>query len=522
MDFFNKTTSLYILKNIPLDTTYNHTWYFSNKSDQWGHFSKPEYRVATLTQSEYQRYDSGSINVKLPMSTLYTSNYMVFVNDNYIDGYGENKKFFYAFITDVEYVNPNTSRIYYEIDYMQTFMFDYELGESFVVREHSRTDNIGDNLVSEQFTNLEHITADHITPPITDFTICIQLSEEPSNLIGLSPYYRAPNINCGLADGTYYIFRSPDSEYTANDILKNIASLGNKVIQVYLVPSFAIPTLSYLKASDDVGVNAYKEFTIKNITVNIPDYPSWENWLPKNKKLYTSPYMYIEVTDFSGHKVKYYYEYFLNQNRKLLLECAFNNGGAMRISPSSYRNEAQEYDEALVINNLPTMSITKDSFAVYMQNNGLTSTLSTLTSLVPLTSNPINAVSDISGVSKNVITALQSMVRPDTAISSSYNIKMANGYTETFGVMTKIIPLWQAKMIDDYFTMFGYATNEVKIPNRNVRNRFTYTQTDGCVFKKVNFPQKYANKIASIYDKGITFWKPTATIGDYTTDNLPL
>lgn len=521
MDFFDKTTSLYILKNIPLDTSYNHTWYFSNKSAQWEHFSKPEYRVATLPQSEYQRYDSGSVNVKLPMSTLYTANYMVFVNDNYIDGYGENKKFFYAFITDVEYVNPNTSRIYYEIDYMQSFLEgennDYKLGQSFVVREHSRTDKIGDNLVNEGFNDLEHIESNDFYPDI-DFSICIQMSEEVTNPVGLTLLCRLPNKNCGVADGTYYIFREFTGE--VNDTLKEIKDWGGKVIQVYLAPSFSLPTSLYMRGE------AYekKEWVTPRKEITITGYPSWENnWIPKNNKLYTAPYIYIEGTDFSGHKAKYYYEYFFDKNNiSFFIEGVFNNGGAMRLTPNNYKGEIHNFDESLVINNLPTMSITKDSFAVYMQNQGLSTALSTLTSLIPAVATGTLPLATGKQITSFITNGIQASARPDTAITSSFNIKMANELTKTFALKTKILPLWKAKIIDDYFTMYGYATNDVKKPNRNVRTRFTYTQTEGCVFEKVNLPQKYANKIASIYDKGITFWNPTATIGDYTTDNLPL
>ena len=37
-----------------------------------------------------------------------------------------------------------------------------------------------------------------------------------------------------------------------------------------------------------------------------------------------------------------------------------------------------------------------------------------------------------------------------------------------------------AKSIDDYFTMFGYATKQVKVPNINVRPHWTYTKTIDC------------------------------------------
>ena len=58
-------------------------------------------------------------------------------------------KWFYAFITNVEYINNETSEITIEIDVMQTWHFDYTVNQCFVEREMAATDDIGGNLVPE-------------------------------------------------------------------------------------------------------------------------------------------------------------------------------------------------------------------------------------------------------------------------------------------------------------------------------------------------------------------------------------
>ena len=47
-----------------------------------------------------------------------------------------NSKWFYAFITKIEYIQKNLTRIYFDIDIFQTWHFDVTWKPSFVVREH--------------------------------------------------------------------------------------------------------------------------------------------------------------------------------------------------------------------------------------------------------------------------------------------------------------------------------------------------------------------------------------------------
>lgn len=73
--------------------------------------------------------------------------------------------------------------------------------------------------------------------------------------------------------------------------------------------------------------------------------------------------------------------------------------------------------------------------------------------------------------------------------------------------------------IDKYFTMFGYSTAKVKVPNICVRTRFTYTKTANCTLINNDIPVSDTDKIESIFNNGIRFWKDKSTFGNYTDDN---
>ena len=73
-------------------------------------------------------------------------------------------------------------------------------------------------------------------------------------------------------------------------------------------------------------------------------------------------------------------------------------------------------------------------------------------------------------------------------------------------------------ILDNFFDVYGYATNRVKVPNRNVRPHWTYTKTVGCNIKG-NLPQQYITQICRNYNNGITFWKNGSEVGNYSLDN---
>ena len=130
-------TDIKILRGVPLSKSYEHTVYYPNATEQENAFSA--YTAHTLTNYSYQRAGLGTIRVNLPYSKVYNCNYLMFRNTSY-----ENKMF-YAFITGASYVSESVSEIYYDIDVLQTFCYDYEFLTSFVERYHPATDVIYQN-----------------------------------------------------------------------------------------------------------------------------------------------------------------------------------------------------------------------------------------------------------------------------------------------------------------------------------------------------------------------------------------
>ena len=75
-----------------------------------------------------------------------------------------------------------------------------------------------------------------------------------------------------------------------------------------------------------------------------------------------------------------------------------------------------------------------------------------------------------------------------------------------------------AKIIDDYWTAFGYKVNAFKVPNITGRRYWNYVHTIGANIEG-NIPQGDMDEIKSLFDRGITIWHDTAHYLDYTQNN---
>ena len=75
-----------------------------------------------------------------------------------------------------------------------------------------------------------------------------------------------------------------------------------------------------------------------------------------------------------------------------------------------------------------------------------------------------------------------------------------------------------AKIIDDYFSAYGYKINNYKIPNITGRTNWNFVKTIECNFEG-DIPQVYLQKIKQIFNEGITLWHNPTTMYDYSQSN---
>lgn len=123
-----------LIKAFPYDNNYDYIKMFNTKQEQDNYFNTLDSIV--IEKNNYIKIEN-SFNVEYDYDFLVNEgvNYIVF-NNGYKD--------IYAFIINKEYVRENLTKLIYEVDVIQTYMFDFSLNRSFVERKKCSIDEIVD------------------------------------------------------------------------------------------------------------------------------------------------------------------------------------------------------------------------------------------------------------------------------------------------------------------------------------------------------------------------------------------
>ena len=519
--YIEPNTIIRILKDCPLDNTYDHTIYFSSKTSQANYFAT--LAKYTLNNQTYQRVNRNRMRVQYKADDLYDCNYLMFQNSSY------GNKWFYAFIRSVEFVNNITSEIEYEIDVMQTWFFDYTLGQCFIDREHSATDAVGDNLVPENLELGEYVTDDFDGSGelgAKSIVVAATFNEEYENIGG--------SLYAGLYSGLYYnVFPNTNNGAIAcTEFIQGAGAKADGIVAVFLMPTNFVTGVIE-------PANEYTVTKTKNTNVLRADGSD-----VKNKKLLTYPYNFLYVTNLQGNYAEYHYELFSSNDCSFTLTGDMSPNPSVVLAPQNYKGASNiaNYDEKITLSGFPQLSFNTDTFKAWLAQNGSSLAINALSTAAGFgdasTSAGISIMNansaggieravlggNVAGVNTALSTAnlvsqvYQHSVMPHQAKGGSGSQTLAAIGLLDFAFMHKHIQPQFASIIDDYFTRYGYATHRLKVPNRNVRPHWTYTKTVGCVVEG-SVPCDDMRKICNIYNTGITFWKNASEIGNYSLNN---
>ena len=125
----------------------------------------------------------------------------------------------------------------------------------------------------------------------------------------------------------------------------------------------------------------------------------------------------------------------------------------------------------------------------------------------------------IMGIADSVKTIYQHSFSPVQAEGdvNSGDITFSSGKT-TFEAHKCQIREEYARIIDNYFSMFGYLVNSVKVPNIYGRRNWNYVKTTACNIN-ANIPQMDLAEIKELFNSGITLWHSTVNFKNYSANN---
>lgn len=537
-----------LIPNVALDPRYEHTIWFDTKEEQAEYFIDKS--TKSFTSVSYQRVGLGVLKLQAIYTTVDQMNYMMFRNTTY------DAKWFYAFITAVDYINENTVQIHYELDVMQTWMFNYTMNRCFVEREHSATDVAGDNIVHEDvyfgeyiYTSPTHPSVDGVT--MNDLSIVIAYNEGVFDIYGKvieaneelgSVMTRWKNMYIG---GTYYGISFVAMPLTSDIVSELDGLLSNIELWNTIICSFVMPTmfLPPERRFNDYNVRA---------TMSIPRNTDFDGYVPKNNKLFTYPYTCAYITSFRGQGNEFYFEHFAPKGT-----ATFNVEGALSLQPSvfcyptNYKKMKSFLEGAVSIASYPVCTWGEDGLTEWINNNlfksmlnigiaGVGAAVAPATTVIPALTHGVVTAKDVymaglkgsadkrmtyagNEVASQAVQEGIGMARaefdPGTVHgSASSDLLMGTDYGRRIMGFCKHITYQYARIVDEYFSMYGYAVKRVKQPARNNRPSWNYVKTRGCTIQGY-LPSSDMVAICAIYDKGVTFWNKAVNVGDYSANN---
>lgn len=314
--------TIYLIKRAPITSDYNHTIDFKSPNEQlayWGSLQS-----ITLLNYSYVRRERRYIQCDKTFEELDGVNYLIYQNVT-------NGKWFYCFVINREYVNDNMTRVYFDIDVLQTFMFDYEIKPSYIAQSHvdrwdadkkpiySRTEEgleYGSEYVTESAYKIKHATApqkhgfylvyckEH---PVSEGTAGEPTTVERTPI----PYtiYLLPNLEGATLDGSEVSFvnlTNATSGESSNIQVCNMRGLqkymansdfGNYVQQIIYLPYLATPYSVNGGIFNFTGDNPLFQFGLTTLTTGTRSIT-----LLKIKTIYTANWVatLAEMDIFEG------------------------------------------------------------------------------------------------------------------------------------------------------------------------------------------------------------------------------
>lgn len=549
--YIHPNSTVMLCSDIPFNNNYESTMWFGDTVAQFAYFSQKAFK--TFNNMSYVRpsgASGGVIDVKALADDLYKANYLCFQNTSFAG------KWFYAFVTNVEYINNKTTRIFFEIDVMQTWMFDYTLNQCFVEREHVEDDVIGGHIVDEGLELGEYVYKDFGTVNgfNGEYSIVVVTSFESvtESSVGWERTIGEGGIYGGVYSGLQYKVFNDAS--TLNSWLANVtsANYSEGIMSIFMVPS-AFITAKGSKEPVTVQQTYQKKDWQTPFEYKLGDSVYKLN--VKNNKLYSYPFNMLCITDQNGNIANYRCEYFASPTMTFDVTCAMSGSPEAQIVPRDYKNiDGPDYMDRMTLANFPMCAYTTDAYRAWVAQNAIPSTVAKGVGAVTegvssVAKQAFQMANDSGGLASKAVNALQwvgqkasdfiegnegwrniiqggativaeskmpqisnilsqqyqaSTLPPQAHGSQTSIINMATG-TQGFRCYRAHIHPTYIKIIDDYFTKYGYAIRRVKVPNTHVRQNWTYTKTIGCTITGA-MPADDEARICNIYDKGITFF----------------
>lgn len=514
---------------------------FNNSSQQFDYF----YNLPKIEEWDYTYVRKDGVirvatNSSLTFEDLLGYNYCMYQNTSY------DNKWFYAFVTDITYINDGMTEVKIETDTFQSWQFELQYKNSFVEREHVSDDTIGSHTLPEQLETGEYVcnSVGNLWSAGKDCYVAAMTTVIPDGLTVNTLRTRYGGVFSG---GTIIVFQdwlSACNFTRAYDLVDK----PEAITSMFMIPKSLCGTISSwttcgmtheghtINFSCAVPSYTDSETLLSNTSISLPS--SLNGYTPKNNKLFVWPYSYFYVSNTVGSDVEYRYEEFVNNAPSFKTVGCLTIGGSIRAVPINYKKLSDSntsynhFNSGISGAKYPVCGWTNDSFTNWLTEQSVNNKLAVAGGVAGIAvgglmmATGVGAIGGMGLVGGGIGSIIQTMkdihqhsfIPPQTKGNvNTGDVAFASGSFE-FPYYKMSIRYEYAKIIDDYFSMYGYKVNSLKTPNIHKRSNWDYIK---CVDVNLegNIPEADLDTIRGLFNNGCTFWHTTTYYLDYSKTN---
>lgn len=416
------------LVNVPWNNDYRDIVKFSSKTELDGYISSLASSTFEITRMTYLKPNE-PIVIGLPFSQVYAFNYLR-VDNSALPVPGDLSRSYYYFITDVQYIAPESTQVILQLDVWTTFGLDVKFGRCYIEQGHIGIAN--SNAMSSNgrdfldipegldtgneygiaFADQFDIGAISVgTEASYDIIVATTVSFEGSGGTVDDPTLvsaRGSNF-AGLPNGCeFYWFPSLDSYSQFARNTRNAPWVTSGIVSIMAVPSLdgngrTPPQYDSITTSfQSTPIRRLKNTFISSRKVTVPNSNNWRDGILNNlperyrrlKKFLVYPYTAIEVTTYSGTPIVLQPQNMVGSDitmvemlhvvlpgpRAMYYPYRYNAiiggngqpiaGGDITSALNGGINDRADFlDVATGITDMPTFSVANSSYLTYMASN---------------------------------------------------------------------------------------------------------------------------------------------------------
>lgn len=524
----NPETKLRLYSGVPWSDEYEHVRLYNSKEDLLNHLELYRKHINGIDLSHLAPIRVGNYDIRVPFTEMkaLNLNYLAFQNS------GISNEWVFCFIDSIEWLSEKTTRINFSLDVFQNNFYDANIKPCFVEYHHipRSKDEIGANLTPVNIETGETIVSRHKKLDLTPTECCAFVTRGTAEQSWFEG--RVENgVYCWGSIGHYDI-TTDDGLKGINALLEDYNKQGaqDAVIGLFMSPKLCILALG--------GKEIKPKITSMQISDNV-----FEGYKPKNKKLYSYPWLFCLADNNQGNTHIYRYEYSYNRDKSI----EFDSYGTIATLPqvlTAPRNYKTREDlthglmnEALINSSFPICSFSSDTYRAWLAQNKSSIALSQFHTAVDATIGTGSAIAGLAGGSlqgginglgktKNAFWDALGMLANQT--DRARNAGVTHGKALSENVLTGIkecgVDFYEmsckrqfAEMADSFFEQFGYPINKITTPYLRSRTYWNYVKTSHCGFTG-NIDLDQLKKLRNIFDNGVTLWH-TDDIGNYSLSN---